>query len=108
MGGYQQMVTSEILRGRYHKSFSRPEPLVPNKVTPFTVDLHQQSYQFQRGHRIMVQVQSSWFPVYDRNPQTFVPNIFLAKPGDFQKATQRIHRSPGQASFVELPIVSGG
>lgn len=106
MGGYQLMVTSEILRGRYHKSFSRPEPLVPNKVTPFTVDLHQQSYQFQRGHRIMVQVQSSWFPVYDRNPQTWVTNIFEAPASAYRAQTHRVLRSAMYPSHVELPLVS--
>ena len=87
MGGYEQMVASDILRGRYHRGFDRPEPLVPGRVTAFTVDLHQQAYRFLRGHRIMVQVQSTWFPVYDRNPQTWVPNIFEARASDFRAAT---------------------
>ncbi|MEO8634381.1 MAG: CocE/NonD family hydrolase [Gemmatimonadales bacterium] len=106
MGGYQLMIASDIMRGRYHKSFSRPQPLVPNAVTPFTVDLHQQSYQFQRGHRIMVQVQSTWFPVYDRNPQTWVANIFEAPASAYRAQTHRVLRSAAYPSHVELPVVS--
>jgi hypothetical protein len=106
MGGYQLMVSSEILRGRYHKSFSRPEPLVPGKVTPFTVDLHQQSYRFLPGHRIMVQVQSSWFPVYDRNPQTWVANIFEAPASAYKAQTHRVLRSATYPSHVELPVLT--
>ena len=94
LGGYELMVAHEIMRGRYRKSFSAPEPLAPNTPLDFTVDLHQQSYTFKRGHRIMVQVQSTWFPLYDRNPQTWVPNIFQAKPGDFQAQTHRIWHTP--------------
>jgi hypothetical protein len=106
MGGYQLMVSSEILRARYRKSFSHPEPLVPGRVTPITVGLHQQSYCFRRGHRIMVQVQSSWFPLYDRNPQTWVANIFEAKPGDFRAQTHRIWRSARYPSHVEIPVLA--
>jgi putative CocE/NonD family hydrolase len=105
MGGYQLMVASEILRGRYRLGFDRPAPISPNTVAEYVVDLHQQSYRFQKGHRIMVQVQSTWFPVYDRNPQTFVPNIFEAKAVDFRAATQRIYRAARQASYVELPVL---
>ena len=78
----------------------------PNTVTPFTVDLHQPSYTFKAGHRIMVHVQSTWFPLYDRNPQTFVDNIFFAKPGDYRKATQRIWFTPERASVVEVSIAT--
>jgi putative CocE/NonD family hydrolase len=106
MGGYQLMVSSEILRGRYRRSFRRPEPLVPNQVTQFTVGLHQQSYSFRRGHRIMVQVQSTWFPVYDRNPQTWVANIFEARPEDFQAETHRVYRVGRFASYVEIPVLN--
>lgn len=106
MGGYQLMVSSEIMRARYRNSFSRPEPMTPNRVTPITVGLHQQSYSFRRGHRIMVQVQSTWFPVYDRNPQTWVPNIFEAKASDFRAQTHRIYRSARYPSHVEISIVS--
>jgi uncharacterized protein len=103
-GGYELMVAHEIMRGRYRRSFSAPEPLAPNTPLEFTVDLHQQSYTFQRGHRIMVQVQSSWFPLYDRNPQTWVPNIFKAKPGDFRAQTHRIWHTPKLASRIELTV----
>ena len=102
----QELVRAEIMRGRFRNSFEKPEALTPNKVEEVAVDLHTQSYRFKRGHRIMVQVQSSWFPLIDRNPQTFVPNIFEAKPSDFRVTTQKIFRSPQQASFISLPVVS--
>ena len=105
LGGYQLMVSNDVFRGRYRKSFEKPEPLTPNKVEEFSVDLQQQSYRFRKGHRLMVQVQSSWFPLIDRNPQTYVPNIFEAKESDFRAATQKVFRSPGQASFISLPVV---
>jgi putative CocE/NonD family hydrolase len=107
-GGYQLMVAHEIMRGRYRKSFSAPEPLPSNTPLEFTIDLHQQSYTFQRGHRIMVQVQSTWFPLYDRNPQTWVANIFKAKAADFRAETQRIWHTPQRASRVEMDVVTGG
>ncbi|HXG44170.1 MAG TPA: CocE/NonD family hydrolase [Gemmatimonadales bacterium] len=107
MGGYQLMVASEILRGRYRRSFERPEPIPPGRVLRYTVPLRQQCYRFLRGHRIMVQVQSTWFPLYDRNPQRFVPNIFEARPGDFRAATHRIWRSPRFPSHLELPVLAG-
>ena len=106
-GGYELMVAHEIMRGRYRQSFSAPKPLPPNTPLDFTVDLHQQSYTFQRGHRIMVQIQSTWFPLYDRNPQTWVPNIFRAKSGDFQAETHRVWHTPARASRVELDVVAG-
>jgi hypothetical protein len=106
LGGYQLMVANDVFRGRFHKSFEQPVPLVPNAVTPFTIDLHTQSYRFQTGHKIMVQVQSSWFPIIDRNPQTWVPNIFQAKAGDYQARTHRIWRTPGRASRVQLQTVA--
>lgn len=105
LGGYQLMVANDVFRGRYHRSFEQPVPLVPNAVTPFTIDLHSQSYRFLKGHRIMVQVQSSWFPIIDRNPQTWVPNIFEAKAEDFKAQTHRIWRTPLQASRVEIQTV---
>ena len=104
-GGYQLMVAHEIMRGRYRKSFSNPEPIQPNVPTEFTVDLHQQAYTFRKGHRMMVQVQSSWFPAYDRNPQTWVKNIFQAKAVDFQAKTHRIWHTPKEASRVDITIV---
>ena len=100
MGGYQLMVAADIFRGRYRENFETPKALEAGKALPYRFALPTANHVFLRGHRIMVQVQSSWFPLYDRNPQTFVPNIFFAKPGDFKKATQRIFG----ASFVELPI----
>lgn len=106
MGGFQLMVAGDILRGRYRSSWTHPTPLVPGQVTSFSVDLHQQSYTFQRGHRIMVQVQSTWFPVYDRNPQTWVPNIFEAKASDFRAQTHRVYRSARFPSHLELPVVT--
>ena len=105
MGGYQFMVSGEIFRGRYRESFEKPKALESGKPLQYRFGLPTANHVFLPGHRIMVQVQSSWFPLYDRNPQTFVPNIFWAKPADYKKATQRIHHAPGGASFVELPLV---
>ena len=105
MRGYELMVASDIMRGRYRNSFAKPEAIPPNTVVPFTVDLHQQAYTFRAGHRIMVQVQSSWFPLYDRNPQTFVPNIFLAKAGDYRAQTHRVQRSARYPSHVEVMVL---
>jgi len=106
LGGYELMVSNDVFRGRFHRSFERPVPLVPNAVTPFTVDLHTQSYRFLKGHKIMVQVQSTWFPIIDRNPQTWVPNIFLAKASDYRAQTHRIWRTPRQPSRVEIQTVA--
>jgi putative CocE/NonD family hydrolase len=106
MGGYQLMVAHDILRGRYRKSFTTPEPIQPNVPAEFTVDLHQQSHTFRKGHRIMVQVQSSWFPLYDRNPQTWVKNIFQAKAVDFQAKTHRIWHTPAQPTRVDVTIIT--
>jgi hypothetical protein len=107
MGGYELMVANDVLRGRYLDSFSKPRPLVPGKVEKFTVDMHTQEYSFRPGHRIMVQVQSTWFPIIDRNPQRYVPNIFMATSADFQKATHVILRSPRYPSRLSLPMVTG-
>ena len=106
MGGYELMISADIFRGRYRESLETPKAITPDKPLLYRFALPNANHVFLPGHRIMVQVQSSWFPLYDRNPQTFVPNIFWAKPGDFRKATQRIYHAPGQASFVELPLVS--
>ena len=108
MGGYQLMVSADIFRGRYRESFADPKPITPGKPLLYRFALPTANHVFLPGHRIMVQVQSSWFPLYDRNPQNFVPNIFWAKPGDYRKATQRVYHEPGEASFVELPVVKGG
>jgi uncharacterized protein len=105
MGGYQFMVAGEVFRGRYHKGFDKPEPLVPDKVTEFNIDLVHKDHCFKKGHKIMVQVQSAWFPVIDRNPQKYVQNIFKAKDSDYVAATQRVYRSKSHASGVKLPVV---
>ena len=105
MGGYQLMVSADIFRGRYRENFEKPAAIAANTPLQYRFALPTANHVFLAGHRIMVQVQSSWFPLYDRNPQTFVPSIFWAKPGDFRKATQRIYHAPDQASFVELPLV---
>jgi putative CocE/NonD family hydrolase len=105
MGGYELGVAMEIFRGRYRESFEKPSPIPAGKVQRYRYELPPTNHVFQPGHRIMVQVQSSWFPLYDRNPQTFVPNIFFAKPGDYRKATQRIYLTGDTASSIELPVV---
>ena len=104
MGGFELMVSNDVFRGRYREGFTKPTPAVPNHVDEYTIDLHTQDYRFRPGHRIMVQVQSTWFPIIDRNPQKFVANIFEATDADFQSARQRIFRSPGQASYLQMPI----
>jgi putative CocE/NonD family hydrolase len=105
MGGYQLMVSADIFRGRYRESLETAKAIAPDQALLYHFVLPTANHVFLPGHRIMVQVQSSWFPLYDRNPQTFVPNIFWAKPGDYKKAVQRVFRSPDQASFIELPLV---
>ena len=104
MGGYQLMIANDVFRGRFRRSFERPEPLVPGAVEEFVIDLHAADHRFLKGHRIMVQVQSTWFPLIDRNPQTFVENIFYAQASDYQPATQRIFRSAGHPSHIVLPV----
>ena len=103
--GYQLMVANDVLRGRFRNGFEKPEPITPGEVREYTIDLHTQDYRFRKGHRIMVQVQSTWFPLIDRNPQTFVPNIFEAKDSDFKVATQQIYRSPGASTYIDLPVL---
>jgi len=105
MGGYQLMISADIFRGRYRESLETAKPIAAGQPLLYRFNLPTANHVFLPGHRIMVQIQSSWFPLYDRNPQTFVPNIFWAKPDDYRKATQRIYHSPGQASFIELPLV---
>jgi predicted acyl esterase len=104
MGGYQLAVSMDVFRGRYRESLETPKPLAPNEPLAYRFALPTANHVFLPGHRVMVQVQSTWFPLYDRNPQTFVPSIFWAKPQDYRKATQRVYHAPGQASFVELPL----
>jgi len=106
MAGYQLMVASEIFRGRYRWSFEKPQAIAANQVNEYTIDLHGNDYCFLKGHRIMLQVQSSWFPLYDRNPQKFVDNIFLAKESDFQAATQRIFRSSRFPSHITVMVAT--
>jgi putative CocE/NonD family hydrolase len=105
MGGYELMISADILRGRYRDSFSDPKAIPAGKSQLFRFALPTANHVFLPGHRIMVQVQSSWFPIYDRNPQTYVENIFFAKPGDYQKATVKVFYGPAQGSFVDLPVV---
>jgi putative CocE/NonD family hydrolase len=107
LGGYELMIAADIFRGRYRESFATPKAIDPGKPLTYRFALPTANHVFLPGHRIMVQVQSSWFPLYDRNPQTFVPNIFWAKPEDYRKATQRIYHAPGEASTIELPVVAG-
>ena len=105
LGGYQLMVAGDIFRGRYRESLETPRAIVAGEPLLYKFALPSANHVFLRGHRMMVQVQSSWFPLYDRNPQTFVPSIFWAKPQDYKKATQRIYHSPDHASFIDLPVV---
>ncbi len=105
LGGYELAISMDILRGRYRDDPSKPTAIPANQVVPYEIKLPQVSHKFLKGHRIMVQIQSSWFPLYDRNPQTFVPNIFTAKKGDYVKATQRIYSSAKYPSRIELPVI---
>ena len=106
MGGYQLMIADEVFRARFRESFTHPKAVVPNEVTEYAVDLHTNNHAFLKGHRIMVQVQSTWFPVIDRNPQTFVENIYTATEADYKPATQRVYRSAKYASHVMLPVIT--
>jgi putative CocE/NonD family hydrolase len=106
LNGYQLMVAADILRGRYRNRLDVPEPITPNQVTEYRIDLHPHDHAFLKGHRIMVQVQSTWFPLYDRNPQKYVDNIYKAKDADYVKATQRIYRSKESPSALLLPVAS--
>jgi predicted acyl esterase len=94
----------DIFRGRYRESLADPKPIAPSVPLPYIFALPTTDHVFLPGHRIMVQVQSSWFPLYDRNPQTFVPNIFFAKPQDYKAATQSITVSGSSESYIELPL----
>jgi putative CocE/NonD family hydrolase len=102
LGGYQQLVRSEIMRGRFRDSYERPKPFVPGEVTEIDLPLQDVLHTFKAGHRVMVQIQSTWFPLFDRNPQTFVDNIFEADEPDFVKATHRVYHSPASASYLEV------
>jgi putative CocE/NonD family hydrolase len=104
MGGYELAIAMDIFRGRYREGFDTPKAIASNTPLPYKFTLPTVNHVFQPGHRVMVQIQSSWFPLYDRNPQTFVPNIFFAKSEDYVKAMQRVYHSAGAASFVSLPV----
>jgi uncharacterized protein len=106
LGGFQLMISADILRGRYRESFETARPIPAGKPLEYRIALPHINHTFRPGHRVMVQIQSSWFPLYDRNPQRFVPNIAYAKPEDFTRATHRIHHASGAASFVELPVAA--
>jgi uncharacterized protein len=102
LSGYQLMISGEILRGRYRRQFDRPEPIASNQVLEYVIQLPQVNHSIRPGHRLMVQVQSTWFPLYDRNPQRFVPSIMDVKPADYQTATHRIHTSATHPSRLEM------
>jgi putative CocE/NonD family hydrolase len=106
MGGYELMIAADIFRGRYRESFENPKSIPRDTPLVYRFALPTANHVFLPGHKVMVQVQSSWFPLYDRNPQTFVPNIFWAKPDDYRRATQRIYHTPSQSSFIELPVAT--
>ncbi|HEY1558241.1 MAG TPA: CocE/NonD family hydrolase [Kofleriaceae bacterium] len=106
LGGYELGIAMDIFRGRYRDSFEHPSPIPSGTVQRYRFALPNANHVFLPGHRIMVQIQSSWFPLYDRNPQTYVENIFFAKPTDYQKATQRVFHQPGAASALQLPIAA--
>ena len=106
LSGYQQMLSADIFRGRYREDLAVAKPLVSDKVLKYRIPLPQVCHTFLPGHRIMVQVQSSWFPLYDRNPQTFVPNIMFAPPESYRKATQRVWRTAEFPTAIELPIIT--
>jgi predicted acyl esterase len=103
MGGYQQLVRGEPFRGKHRKSFEKPEPFVAGEPTALTYELPDVYHAFRKGHRVMVQVQSSWFPLVDRNPQVFM-EIPTAGPSDFRKATQRVYRSKTMASSITVMV----
>jgi putative CocE/NonD family hydrolase len=105
MSGYEFPVTMEVFRGRFRKSFEKPEALIPGKPEEFVIDLHQINHVFKKGHRIMIQIQSSWFPMIDRNPQKFVPNIFEAKESDYTKTVQTIYYTEQFPTHIELPVM---
>ena len=105
MSGYELPIATDIFRGRYRTSFEHPAAIEANTPLPYVFALPLVNHTFLPGHRIMVQVQSTLFPLYDRNPQKFVPNIFTAQPQDYQKATQRIWHTPDHASYISLPVV---
>lgn len=108
MGGYQLMIAGDVFRGRYRRGFEKPLPIAPNSVQHYAIGFPANDHVFKNGHRIMVQVQSTWFPVIDRNPQRFVPSIFRATAADFRRATQRVFRSGARSSHITMPIIEPG
>jgi putative CocE/NonD family hydrolase len=103
--GFQMLVRSEVFRGRFRNSFEKPEPFVPNEPTQIRFELLDVMHRLTKGHRLMVQIQSTWFPLVDRNPQKFVPNIFFARPEDFQRATHRVYRSAEHSTHIRLGVL---
>jgi putative CocE/NonD family hydrolase len=103
--GFQMMVRSEVFRGRFRESFEQPKPFVPGQPAKIRMELLDVLHRFQKGHRLMVQIQSTWFPLVDRNPQKFVPNIYFAKPEDYQKATHRVYRSADHSTSIRLGVL---
>ena len=106
MSGYEFPVTMEIFRGRFRKSFEKPEPFKPNKPEEIVIDLHMINHTFLKGHKMMIQIQSTWFPLIDRNPQQYVTNIFEAKESDYIKATQTVYCNSSLSTYIELPVVN--
>ena len=106
IGGYEMLLTADIFRAKFRNSFSKPEPMIPNQVTRIAFELGDRFHTFLKGHRIMVQMQSTWFPMFDRNPQAFV-DMYHAKPSDYRAATQRVYRGGKTASHLVLPVVHG-
>ena len=107
MGDFQMLVGADVFRGKYRKSFEHPEPFVPGKVTKIEYDLRDKGHCFRKGHRIMVQIQSTWFPLIDRNPQKFT-DIYHARESDFQKATHKVYRSSEFPSHIKIRVLRGG
>jgi len=106
LNGYELPIAMEVRRGRYFKSFEHPQALEPNQPMPWEIPLRDRDHVFLKGHRLMLQIQSTWFPLIDRNPQKFVPSIYQATAADFVSATQRVYCSPAMASHISLPVVS--
>jgi predicted acyl esterase len=105
MGGYQMLLAGDVFRSKFRNSFSEPEAMVPGEITNIEFDLLDKHHTFLRGHKIMVQIQSTWFPLIDRNPQTFV-DIYNAAESDFQRATHRVYHSAGYPSHIQLYVMN--
>jgi predicted acyl esterase len=105
MGGYQMLVRGEVMRGRFRNSYEHPEAFEPNQPTKVSFELQDVLHTFKRGHRVMVQIQSTWFPLVDRNPHKFVPNIYKAETEDFIKATQRVFRSAAHPTALKVGVL---